>query len=112
VALGAAPARAVDEPTLSATVIDGSSAYTPTQLFAAYRDQLGRPINPSSAQAILAQIEALYLRDGFTPSSGSMKRSPRPASSASKCSKRRSRALRSPAMPAPTPHASKSWRAI
>ena len=41
VALGAAPAHAVDEPTLNATVIDGSSAYTPTQLFAAYRDQLG-----------------------------------------------------------------------
>ena len=66
IALGAAPARAVDEPTLSATVIDGSSAYTPTQLFAAYRDQLGRPINTSSAQAILAQIESLYLRDGFS----------------------------------------------
>lgn len=65
-ALGAAPARAVDEPTLSATVIDGSSAYTPTQLFAVYRDQLGRPINTSSAQAILTQIEALYLRDGFS----------------------------------------------
>ena len=66
VALGAAPAHAVDEPTLSATVIDGSSAYTPTQLFAAYRDQLGRPINTSSAQAILTQLEALYLRDGFS----------------------------------------------
>ena len=66
VALCAAPARAVDEPTLNATVIDGSSAYTPTQLFAAYRDQLGRPINTSSAQAILTQIEALYLRDGFS----------------------------------------------
>jgi hemolysin activation/secretion protein len=66
VALGAAPAHAVDEPTLNATVIDGSSAYTPTQLFAAYRDQLGRPINTSSAQAILTQIEALYLRDGFS----------------------------------------------
>jgi hemolysin activation/secretion protein len=65
-ALGAAPARALDEPTLSATVIDGSSAYTPTELFAAYRDQLGRPINTSSAQAILTQIEALYLRDGFS----------------------------------------------
>jgi hemolysin activation/secretion protein len=61
-----APAHAVDEPTLSATVIDGSSAYTPTQLFAAYREQLGRPINPSSAQAILAQLEALYLRDGYS----------------------------------------------
>jgi hemolysin activation/secretion protein len=66
VALGAAPAHAVDEPTLSATVIDGSSAYTPTQLFAAYREQLGRPINTSSAQAILTQLEALYLRDGFS----------------------------------------------
>jgi hemolysin activation/secretion protein len=63
---GGAPAHAVDEPTLSATVIDGSSAYTPTQLFAAYRDQLGRPINTSNAQAILAQIEALYLRDGYS----------------------------------------------
>ena len=35
-------------------------------MFAAYRDQLGRPINTSSAQAILTQIEALYLRDGFS----------------------------------------------
>lgn len=66
IALGGAPARAVDEPTLSATVIDGSSAYTPTQLFAVYRDQLGRPISTSNAQAILAQIEALYLRDGYS----------------------------------------------
>jgi hemolysin activation/secretion protein len=64
--LGGASAHAVDEPTLSATVIDGSSAYTPTQLFAVYREQLGRPINTSSAQAILAQIEALYLRDGYS----------------------------------------------
>jgi hemolysin activation/secretion protein len=47
-------------------VIDGSSAYTPTQLFAAYRDHLGRPINTSNAQAILAQLEALYLRDGYS----------------------------------------------
>lgn len=61
-----APAHAVDEPTLSATVIDGSSAYTPTQLFAAYRDQLGRPINTSNAQVILSQLEALYLRDGYS----------------------------------------------
>ena len=65
-AIGSAPARAVDAPTLSATVIDGSRAYTPTQLFAAYRDHLGRPITTSSAQAILAQLEALYLRDGYS----------------------------------------------
>jgi hemolysin activation/secretion protein len=64
--LGAGAAHAVDEPTLNATVIDGSSAYTPTQLFAAYRDHLGRPINTSNAQAILAQLEALYLRDGYS----------------------------------------------
>lgn len=64
--LGAGVAHAVDEPTLSATVIDGSSAYTPTQLFAAYRGQLGHPINSSSAQAILAELEALYLRDGYS----------------------------------------------
>src|SRR5688572_13153520 len=51
--LGGAAAYAVDKPTLSATVIDGASAYTPTQLFAAYRDQLGRPISTSSAQAII-----------------------------------------------------------
>jgi hemolysin activation/secretion protein len=65
-AFGAAAAHAVDEPTLNATVIDGSSAYTPTQLFAAYRDHLGRPINTANAQAILAQLEALYLRDGYS----------------------------------------------
>jgi hemolysin activation/secretion protein len=64
--LGAGSVRAVDEPTLDATVIDGARAYTPTQLSAAYRDQLGRPINPSSAQAIIAQLEALYLRDGYS----------------------------------------------
>ena len=64
--LGASAAHAVDQPTLNATVIDGSSAYTPTQLFVAYRDHLGRPINTSNAQAIIAQLEALYLRDGYS----------------------------------------------
>lgn len=65
-ALGAGPARAVDEPTLSATIVDGSSVYTPTQLFAAHRDQLGRPMNAASSEAIVAQIEALYVRDGYS----------------------------------------------
>jgi len=64
--LGARSVHAVDEPTLNAIVIDGSRAYTPTQLAAAYRDRLGRPINPASAQAIIAQLEALYLRDGYS----------------------------------------------
>jgi hemolysin activation/secretion protein len=65
-AFAGAAAHAVDEPTLNATVIDGSRAYSPTQLFVAYRDHLGHPINTSNAQAILAQIEALYLRDGYS----------------------------------------------
>jgi hemolysin activation/secretion protein len=64
--LGGAAAHAVDEPTLNATVIDGSSAYTPTQLFAAYRDHLGRPINTSNTHEILEQLEALYSRDGYS----------------------------------------------
>jgi hemolysin activation/secretion protein len=57
---------AVDQPTLSATVIEGSSAYSPTELFAVYRDQLGRPISRENAREILAQIEAMYLRDGYS----------------------------------------------
>jgi len=63
---GGGPVYAVDDPTLSATIIDGSRAYTPTQLFAAYRDQLGQPIKDSSARTILAQIEALYRQDGYS----------------------------------------------
>jgi hemolysin activation/secretion protein len=51
---------------LSATVIDGADAYSPVQLFAVYRDQLGRPINNANAREILAQIEALYARDGYS----------------------------------------------
>lgn len=51
---------------LAATVIEGAHAYSPTQLFAAYRDQLGRPIDSANARAILAQIEALYARDGYS----------------------------------------------
>ena len=61
-----ASARAADVPQLSATVINGVSAYSPMQLFAVYRDQLGRPISSASAQAIIAQIEALYARDGYS----------------------------------------------
>jgi hemolysin activation/secretion protein len=57
---------AVEQPTLSATVINGASAYTPTQLFTVYSDQLGRPISSASAQAIVAQIEAMYMRDGYS----------------------------------------------
>jgi hemolysin activation/secretion protein len=47
-------------------VIDGASAYDSAALYAVYRDQLGRPITSASAQAIVAQIEAMYVRDGYS----------------------------------------------
>jgi hemolysin activation/secretion protein len=55
-----------DAPSLTATVINGTSAYTPGELFSVYRDQLGRPISSAGAQAIVAQIEAMYARDGYS----------------------------------------------
>lgn len=61
-----ARADAGDAPVLSATVINGASAYAPAELFPVYRDQLGRPITRVSAQAIVGEIEALYLRDGYS----------------------------------------------
>jgi hemolysin activation/secretion protein len=57
---------AENAPPLSATVIDGATTYSASDLFAIYRDQLGRPITSASAQSIVAQIEALYLRDGYS----------------------------------------------
>jgi hemolysin activation/secretion protein len=59
-------ANASEQPALAAAVIDGASTYSASELFAMYRDQLGRPISSSAAQAIAAQIEALYLRDGYS----------------------------------------------
>lgn len=61
-----ADAHAAERPVLSSAVIRGVSAYTPAQLFAAYRDQLGRPITRESAQAILLAIEEMYVRDGYS----------------------------------------------
>jgi hemolysin activation/secretion protein len=64
--LATAPASArADAPLLTTTVIDGSSAYSPAQLFATYRDQLGQPITREGAQAILAALADQYARDGF-----------------------------------------------
>ena len=65
-AIAGSTAAAASAPPLSATVIDGASAYGADDLFAVYRDHLGRPITSASAQAIVAQIEALYLRDGYS----------------------------------------------
>lgn len=60
-----ADARAAQDPVLSTAVIQGVSVYTPAQLFAAYRDQLGRPISRDAARAILLALEEMYVRDGY-----------------------------------------------
>lgn len=52
-------------PVLTTVSVGGSSVYTPPQLFAAYRDQLGRPISRDGARAIVAALADLYVRDGF-----------------------------------------------
>src|SRR4051794_10963241 len=53
-------------PPLSATVIQGASAYTPLQLLATYRAQLGQPADRATAETIAAEIEKLYARDGYS----------------------------------------------
>jgi hemolysin activation/secretion protein len=52
-------------PVISSVVVEGSTAYSPPQLFAVYRDQLGRPLARESAQAVSAALIDLYSRDGF-----------------------------------------------
>ena len=61
------PARVhADPPVLSATVIRGSSVYSPAQLFSAYREQLGLPITRDNARAIVDAVEQMYTRDGYS----------------------------------------------
>ncbi|MGQ0833408.1 MAG: ShlB/FhaC/HecB family hemolysin secretion/activation protein [Gammaproteobacteria bacterium] len=62
----AANARAADPTPLSAAVIRGSTIYTPADLFAAYRSELGRPIDRACAQAVIAAVDAMYTRDGYS----------------------------------------------
>lgn len=52
-------------PVLTTTVIEGSTIYSAADLFATYRDQLGRPITRENAQAIVAALAEQYQRDGF-----------------------------------------------
>ncbi len=56
---------AAERPALTTTVIEGSTVYSPADLFATYRDQLGQPITREGAQAILAALAEQYRRDGF-----------------------------------------------
>ena len=65
-ASGALPgALTTTPPTLTTVVVDGSSAYAAPELFAAYRDQLARPISRDGARAIVTALTDLYARDGY-----------------------------------------------
>jgi hemolysin activation/secretion protein len=61
------PAPSVPAPsaTLTTVIIDGSSVYSTPQLFAAYRDQLGRPYSREATRAIATALAELYARDGY-----------------------------------------------
>ena len=65
-AAGVLPARAATQPLLGSTVIHGSSVYDAPQLFAIYREQLGRPLTSASAGAVVAALARLYERDGYS----------------------------------------------
>ena len=63
-----APARAGASPDaapLTSVSIDGSTVYSPAELFATYRDRLGRPATREQAQAIASAISELYRIDGY-----------------------------------------------
>jgi hemolysin activation/secretion protein len=51
--------------TLTTVIIEGSTVYSPPQLFATYRDQLGRAYSRESTRAIATALADLYLRDGY-----------------------------------------------
>jgi len=51
--------------TLTTVVIGGSTIYSPPQLFAAYRGQLGQPVSGETARAIVAALADMYVRDGY-----------------------------------------------
>jgi len=57
--------QAAPAATLTTVIIDGSSVYSPPQLFASYRDQLGRPYSRESTRAIASALADLYVRDGY-----------------------------------------------
>jgi hemolysin activation/secretion protein len=51
---------------LSAAVIHGSSVYTPGELFASYRAELGKAIDRTTARTVIQALEAMYERDGYS----------------------------------------------
>jgi hemolysin activation/secretion protein len=61
----ATPASRAATPVLTATVIEGSTVYSAGDLFATYRDRLGKPITRENAQAIVTAIAEQYRGEGF-----------------------------------------------
>ena len=59
----AAPAYAVE---LTSAVIRGSTVYTAPELFAVYREQLGKPLTRDSAREIVASLVDKYEADGYS----------------------------------------------
>src|SRR5690606_14974574 len=50
---------------LASAVIRGSTVFTPAELFATYRDHLGKPITRASARDIVLRVAALYRDAGY-----------------------------------------------
>jgi hemolysin activation/secretion protein len=61
----ASPAAHLTTPKLTTVVISGSSVFEPPRLFAAYREQLGKPISAELARAVSASLSQLYAADGY-----------------------------------------------
>ncbi len=73
-ALGARATAAADclttsTPALTTVIVDGSTVYGPAQVFATYRDQLGRPLSRDGVRVISGAISTAlvnrYITDGF-----------------------------------------------
>src|SRR5262245_37339655 len=59
------PAHAADLPALTSVIVRGSTVYDAPQLFAVYREQLGKPIDVAGARAIVAALVSKYETDGY-----------------------------------------------
>jgi hemolysin activation/secretion protein len=65
VAATSAPARADEAATLKSAAIDGSTVYSPADLFATWRDRQGQPVSRELARAVAASIAERYHEDGY-----------------------------------------------
>lgn len=63
--VAAAAPQPLTTTTLTTVIVEGASAYQVPELFAVYRDQLGRPISRDGARAIVTALADLYVRDGY-----------------------------------------------